>query len=168
MWKVLTGNSEFAIEWESAKQGTGTINGSSFSISLVKSGEGEFHILRDGRSYRAQVLKANPAEKSFMIRVNGEKCTVQVKDKFDLLLAEMGLSNLSQKKINEMRSPMPGLVIDIQVEAGQSVKTGDPLMILEAMKMENVLKSPTDGVIKKIAVSKGKAVEKNEILVQFE
>lgn len=168
MLKVLTGNSEFAIEWESVKEGTGTLNGAPFSLSIVPSGPDGFHILKDNISYRAEILKANPKEKTFLIRVNGEKFTVQVKDKFDILLAEMGLTNMTQKKINELRSPMPGLVLDIQVKPGDVVKTGDVLLILEAMKMENVLKSPTDGVIKKIVVVKGKAVEKNEILVQFE
>jgi biotin carboxyl carrier protein len=168
MWKVSTGQKEFDIEWESVKEGTGKLNGEAFSLSVTGSAEGGFHILKGNKSYRADVLKANPKEKTFLVRVNGEKFTLQVKDKFDQLLAEMGLSNMAQKKINEMRSPMPGLVLDIQVKPGDTVKTGDVLLILEAMKMENVLKSPTDGVIKKIAVEKGKAVEKNEILIHFE
>ena len=62
---------------------------------------------------------------------------------------------------------MPGMVLNILVAEGQEVKKGEALIILEAMKMENILKSPTDGVIKKIAINKGVAVEKNQILIQF-
>lgn len=62
---------------------------------------------------------------------------------------------------------MPGMVLNILVTEGQEVKKGDALIILEAMKMENILKSPTDGTIKKIAITKGFAVEKNQLLIQF-
>ena len=63
---------------------------------------------------------------------------------------------------------MPGRVLDIMLSAGSSVVKGDGVLILEAMKMENVIKSPADGVIKKIAVVKDQAVEKNEVLVELE
>ena len=62
---------------------------------------------------------------------------------------------------------MPGLVLDILVKVGDEVKKGDPLMILEAMKMENILKSASDGVIKKINVEKKQAVEKGQVLINF-
>ena len=62
---------------------------------------------------------------------------------------------------------MPGMVLNILVNEGDTIKKGDPLIVLEAMKMENILKSPTDGVIKKIPINKGVAVEKNQLLIQF-
>ena len=63
---------------------------------------------------------------------------------------------------------MPGLVLEIQVQAGQTVSKGDTLLILEAMKMENVLKAAADGVIKSIHVQKGAAVEKGALLLELE
>ena len=63
---------------------------------------------------------------------------------------------------------MPGLVLDILVEPGQTIHKGEAVLILEAMKMENIIKSPVDGTIKSIGINKGNAVEKNEILVNFE
>jgi biotin carboxyl carrier protein len=71
------------------------------------------------------------------------------------------------KKVNDVKAPMPGMVFNVLVSEGQDIKKGDPLIVLEAMKMENVLKSPTDGTVKKIAVTKGVAVEKNQVLIQF-
>ena len=62
---------------------------------------------------------------------------------------------------------MPGLVLGISINAGEKVTKGDTLLILEAMKMENVIKSPTDGVIKSIAVKKGETVEKNQVILNF-
>ncbi|WP_445724287.1 biotin/lipoyl-containing protein, partial [Flavobacterium sp.] len=67
-----------------------------------------------------------------------------------------------------IKAPMPGLILEINVEVGQSVKENDPLLILEAMKMENSFLSPRDGVIKSIAVEKGNAVDKGQLLVEFE
>jgi len=62
---------------------------------------------------------------------------------------------------------MPGLVLNILVEEGQDIKKGDALIVLEAMKMENILKSPADGKVKKVSVKKGVAVEKGQILIEF-
>ena len=63
---------------------------------------------------------------------------------------------------------MPGLVLDVKLNVGDSVEKGDSILILEAMKMENVLKSPAEGVVKSIHINKGDAVEKNQLLISFE
>ncbi|MCL4115950.1 UNVERIFIED_CONTAM: hypothetical protein GTU68_032768 [Idotea baltica] len=63
---------------------------------------------------------------------------------------------------------MPGLVLEIRVEKGQTIEKGEPILVLEAMKMENVLKSPSGGVVADIKIEKGEAVEKNQVLVTFE
>jgi biotin carboxyl carrier protein len=92
---------------------------------------------------------------------------VDLKDKADLLLKQLGLSNLAANSKKDIKAPMPGLILNIMVEEGKEVKKGDPLLILEAMKMENVIKSPSDGVVKSIKTQKGKSVEKNQILIEF-
>jgi biotin carboxyl carrier protein len=63
---------------------------------------------------------------------------------------------------------MPGLVIEYFVNEGDDVQAGDKLMILEAMKMENIIKASGEGKIKKLIVSKGSTVEKNQLLIEFE
>ncbi len=62
-------------------------------------------------------------------------------------------------------SPMPGVVMDILVSVGQTVKAGDTVVLLEAMKMENEIAASRDGVISSIAVSKGTTVESGAALV---
>ena len=63
---------------------------------------------------------------------------------------------------------MPGLIIKIWVNEGDEVKKGDALLILEAMKMENVIKSPRDGKVKKLNVQLKQAMEKNQVMLEFE
>ena len=86
----------------------------------------------------------------------------------DELLKSMGLEGALTPKINDLKAPMPGLVLDVMVASGTEVKKDEPLMILEAMKMENILKSPGDAVVKSIEIEKGNAVDKNQVLIHFE
>ena len=72
-----------------------------------------------------------------------------------------------QPKVNNVRAPMPGLIIDLKVRNGDTVKAGDALLILEAMKMENIIKAPGDATVKSVKVSKGDGVEKNQVLIEF-
>ena len=64
----------------------------------------------------------------------------------------------------QVTSPMPGTILDVKVSSGQAVKSGDVLMILEAMKMENEIMAPRDGTVTAVSVSKGAAVETGTLL----
>ena len=86
----------------------------------------------------------------------------------DELIKSMGIERGRTKVVNAIKAPMPGLILEINVSVGQEVKENDPLLILEAMKMENCFLSPRDGIIKSIAVEKGNAVEKGQLLIEFE
>ncbi|MCX6294708.1 MAG: biotin/lipoyl-binding protein [Bacteroidetes bacterium] len=156
---------EHSIELENAS--AGTIDGKTFSWDVIEVKNGSFHVIKDNRSYNVEVIKADASEKSFLVSVNGNKYQLNVKDKFDELLKSLGFDELNAKKVNEIKAPMPGLVLDIRVSEGDIVKKGDPILVLEAMKMENIIKSPADGIIKKINVNKGFAVEKNQVLIFF-
>lgn len=143
------------------------INNKPFQWDLVEIKDGYFHILSENKSYRAEVVKTETATKSFTFKINGKICTVELKDKFDLLLEKMGMSGASAHKINNIKAPMPGLIIDLKIKMGDHVKPGDQLLILEAMKMENILKSPGEGIVKQVKVKKGDSVEKGQVLVEF-
>ena len=68
---------------------------------------------------------------------------------------------------NTVTSPMPGTILSISVKAGDSVKAGQVLMILEAMKMENEIVAPEDGVVASVAVAQGANVNTGDVLVVF-
>ena len=92
----------------------------------------------------------------------------EIKDSLDLLVDQLGLAVTNNERVDSVLAPMPGLVLKMMVAKGDAVEEGQPLLILEAMKMENVIKSPTAGVIKSIDVEVGAAVEKKKVLLVFE
>jgi biotin carboxyl carrier protein len=143
------------------------VNGKLVRWDLVKVTDGYFHIVYGTKSYTAELLKADYLAKSFQFRINGNNYSVAVKDRFDLLLEKMGMNSNAASKLNNIKAPMPGLIIDLKVKQGDSVKAGDALIILEAMKMENIIKSPGDGTVRTLRVKKGESVEKNQVLIEF-
>ena len=145
----------------------GVLNEKLVKGNFIKINDYQFHIIFNNISYNIDLMKTNRDDKSLTIKVNSVKFNLQLKDKYDELLHSLGLDNLTTKKASDVKAPMPGMVLSVLVKEGLEVKKGDALIILEAMKMENILKSPNDGIIKKIIANKGKAVEKNEILIQF-
>ena len=164
MLKATVNKSTFEIDKEGDNW---LINGNPIDWDMIEVTKKYFHIIHDHKSYRAEVVKADSATKSFLLKVNGRHYPVTVKDKFELLLEKMGMNAGAASKINSIKAPMPGLIIDLKVKAGDEVKAGNPLLVLEAMKMENVIKSPGDGIVKSVNVEKGKSVEKGQVLIEF-
>jgi len=144
-----------------------TLNGKPFDYDVVALGNGRYHMLLNGKSIMVEVLEQNHDEKAFRLRVNGKLATAKVQDQYDLLLKQLGIDLAATRKVSELKAPMPGLVLRIIVEPGQAVSQGEPLLVLEAMKMENVMKSPGDGIVKKVECIQGTAVEKGQVLVTF-
>ena len=165
MLKVAINNKEYSVE--ETKEGM-SIGGDLFAWDLLPLSENRFHAIYKDQSFQLDVVNADYQAKTFQIKVNGQVFELTAKDRFDLLLDKLGMSGATAQKMNELKAPMPGLVLEILATPGAEVQKGDKLLILEAMKMENVLKSPGDGVVKAIKVEKGNNVEKNEVLIVFE
>ncbi len=137
-------------------------------IDFAQTPTGDFHILKNNKSYKANVISNNFHNKNYQIVVNNSVYNIDIQTPLDELIHQLGFSLNLAKQVNSIQSPMPGLILEINVQQGQEVKQGDNLLILEAMKMENNLTSPRDGVIKTIQVKKGDTVEKGLLLIEFE
>lgn len=160
-------NEQFKFEIEQDSEEI-LVNGKKTEACIQKTGDGSFHVILDFKSYNAELESVNQAEKTFTFLINGRSYSVKMEDRFDILLKELGMSQLANSKVDKIKAPMPGLVLDILIEEGQSISKGDEVLVLEAMKMENVLKAPGDGVVKSISIKKGDAVEKNQVLLVLE
>ncbi len=145
----------------------GVLNDKNVSGNFIKINESQYHFLYNNLSYTIEVIKFNNEDKTLVLKINNQRFTLTIKDKYDELLKNLGLDNLTAKKVSDIKAPMPGMVLNILVTEAKEVKKEDILVILEAMKMENSLKASADGTVKKIVAVKGTAVEKNQVLIQF-
>lgn len=127
-----------------------------------------YHLLKENRSFKAEVLTENFLQRKYDIKINSNTYNVAISKELDLLIEEMGLSLGTAQMINDIKAPMPGLILEVNVEEGAEVKEGDYLLVLEAMKMENTLTAPRDGVVKSVSVKTGQTVEKNQVLIEME
>ena len=137
-------------------------------LDLIPDGEGRYHVLLEGRSYHAELESVDSPNRQYTFRINGSKYTVHIADQYERLIQQLGLSVGGSHKQNTVKAPMPGLVLNVLVEPGQVVQKGDALLILEAMKMENVLKAVNDGVVKTVQAIKGSTVDKGALLLEME
>ena len=144
------------------------IDGKNTEIDLVKLLDNKFHILQNHKSYNLEVIHADYKLKRFSIKVNDNIYDLNLMTELDALLDKMGMSSGSDEKMDNVKAPMPGLVLDILVEIGQTINKGDNLVVLEAMKMENIIKANGTGIVKSIKVNKKDAVEKNQLLIEME
>ncbi len=138
------------------------------SLDALQISDSKFHILEHNKSYKAEIIKADFNKKAYEIKINNTPYTIDISDSLDLLIKDMGFAIGSAKQIDSVKAPMPGLILEIHVKEKQEVKEDDSLLILEAMKMENMITSPRDGVIKSVFVKQGDAVDKNQLLIEFE
>lgn len=122
MLKATINTQTFDIQSDKAGM---SVNSQPFNWDLVEIKDGNFHILYNKRSFNAEVLEADYQTKSFLIKINNHKHSISVKDRFDLLLDQLGMNNVNSAKVNDLKAPMPGLIVDIKVKVGDMVKKGD-------------------------------------------
>ena len=167
MFKAKVGDQTFEFEFSDEKFLEGSVNGETFKMNIAKKGNFH-HLIHKHASYKVSIVSFDYEDKTCVIQVNNNSYVVSVENRFDLLLNQLGMNNINNQKLNDVKAPMPGLVTDIMVKPGDSVKKGDGLIILEAMKMENIIRTTADCFVKSIEVEKSDTVEKNQVLIKLE
>ncbi len=137
-------------------------------LDTVQIAENKYHVLKNNKPFKLELDDSNFYNKKYTIKVNNNTYIVDISNPLDLLIDKMGFTFGHTKHVNFIKAPMPGLILDIHVKEGQEVKEDEALLILEAMKMENVISSPRDGLIKSVNISKGDAIDKGHLLIEFE
>lgn len=138
------------------------------NLDVQKTSSGAYHLLVNDKSVASEIVASDFLNRSYTVKINSNLYQVKISNQLDVLIKDMGLSLSANQIINEIKAPMPGMILDVSVEVGQEVIEGDSLLVLEAMKMENTIMAPRDAVIKSITVKKGKTVSKNEVLIEME
>ena len=146
-----------------------TFDGAEIAVAdLVHRTGNQFHLLHNNRSVNAEVLQYDAAAKTAQVLIEGELFEIKIKEELDQMLDQMGFSNVTVRQQKQIKAPMPGMVTAVAVTAGQQVKEGERLLILEAMKMENSIIIHNDATISRVAVKAGQAVDKGQVLVELE
>mgnify|MGYP001167932654 FL=1 len=131
-------------------------------------GPGVYDVRMGTKNVRIETLEGPDDDGHVRIRVNRVEHQLQVLDDQKMLLESMGMSDGAEAVESSVEAPMPGKVLEVKVAAGDEVVAGDGLLVLEAMKMENVLRAPRDGKIERVDAPVGEAVEKGAVLVTYE
>jgi len=126
------------------------------------------HILKDQKSHRVQLISMDSSKRIVQIKLDGQEYQVQVLNETDQMVESMGMATEIGPKAGDIIAPMPGKVLQVLVKPGQEVEEGTPLLVLEAMKMENILKSPASGIVQEVHISENETVDKNQKLIIIE
>lgn len=138
------------------------VNGEERTVDFRRITESLYSALIDNQSIEAYVERR---DESYQVIIRGDLYDVQVLDERQqrLMRSSSGFA-VAQGELT-VRSPMPGLIVDVRVTEGQAVERGASLCVLESMKMENEIKAPRAGKIERIHIAKGDSVEQNRVLV---
>jgi acetyl/propionyl-CoA carboxylase alpha subunit len=164
MYQANINNSSYQLLLENTVQ----LNGVEKKVLFTPISAESFRMKVQDKEYVADLVRIDREQKTVVLRIEGKKYSVQVKEPLDLFLDKIGIQLPVAKKMNNLIAPMPGMILKLMVKEGVVVKKGDALLILEAMKMENVFKASEDAVIKSMNISEKQAVEKGTELITFE
>ncbi|MGF1560535.1 MAG: acetyl-CoA carboxylase biotin carboxyl carrier protein subunit [Flavobacteriaceae bacterium] len=156
-YTITLGELEFILDKDDLKR-----------FDIVPTADAGFHVLKDNKAYDVHVLHTDHHNKKMTVAVNGNRYSMKIEDSHDQMVKQMGLLSIASQKIKDVKAPMPGLIVDVLVKEGQEISEGTPLIVLSAMKMENILLAPADGTIKSVMVAKEDTVDKGQIIVEME
>lgn len=149
---------------EILRDGRISINGKIHEVDFMSLAEANyFSILKDMRSYELAI--EDKADGTVDILMGGRMFTGRVLDERAMLM--MNRSGGLKLSSGEVVSPMPGLIVQVLVKAGDMVEQGQTVIILESMKMQNELKAPRTGKVSQVAISAGNTVDKGAILLSI-
>jgi acetyl/propionyl-CoA carboxylase alpha subunit len=155
------GDKEFTIDVN--REGEITVNGVPHAVDIQSVGDASMYsLIVDGRSYDIFI---DEHDEKYLVVMQGGLLEAKVQDERTHRLVGLRRGPLAPVGEVLVKAPMPGVVVDVPVGEGQPVQTGDVVVVLESMKMQNELKSPRAGVVHRVRVKPGDKVDQNQIMV---
>lgn len=162
--RVALPGGEHAVELRGANV---VVGGREAACDLAQAGETRrFSLLMGGRSWRFTAREGPGGRWQFVLA--GREVAAEALGERAARIREMSAQGETGPRVREVRAPMPGLVVEVVVRAGDEVGAGDRVAVVEAMKMENELRAAAAGRVARVLVEAGAAVEKDQLLVEFE
>jgi len=141
-------------------------NDSTKSYQFHRQNNGRYLLRTGTKLFRLDNVQYDKHTVTFTI--NGQWCSVDLRNEQDLLLDRLGFKTEAEMGEGELNAPMPGQILEILVAEGDEVTLGEPVAILEAMKMENELKAPVAGIVNNIVAAEGNSLDKNALILEIE
>lgn len=142
------------------------IDGNNIQLEVVKLKENQYSVIFKNKVFEFTIEQNSGVH--YLFHHDNQSFDIEIEDETDQLLHKYKNQGQSSHRLLEVKAPMPGLVLKVEVKVGQTVTSGSGLVILEAMKMENEIRSITDGVVKEIRVKERTAIEKGDTLIILE
>ena len=153
-------NFSVGLEEETAK-----IIESNESIQLLST-DGNYTVVSNGRrSFEIWVVEEQPGFR--ILNVDGIEIKIEKRERLTDLFEKIGYQEDARNSISEIKAPMPGTIVEILVKEGQEIEANDPILILEAMKMENIIRATSAATVTEIVANVGSVVQKNDTLIKF-
>jgi biotin carboxyl carrier protein len=158
-------NNQDKYEFTKSSEGI-SLDGEKMNWDILLKSSKKIHLILNNRSVTADIIKENENDGHWVIRIAGEDYDIRVDD--DKLKDSVSINKKAGLTgIVECKAPMPGQVVSIEVKIGDTVKKGEPLLVLKAMKMENIIQSPGNGKVTSILITEGDTVIKGQVMVRF-
>lgn len=134
------------------------------NLDLIQISPFSYSLLVDHQSHH---LSIRPSREGYMVDLRRRTYFVKLRDDLDLTIEKMGLSQTDRDHSGQVSAPIPGLITSVSIAVNDDIETGDKLLILEAMKMENEISAPLSGSVAAVHVAPGDTVEKGALLVEI-
>jgi biotin carboxyl carrier protein len=144
-----------------------TVNNSAFDLSSDDTKNVIDITDKKGTTHQAVIRSIQYDKKTVTVLLDQKEIVVEISDDIDQKMLALGIDLKKLQKVKSIKAPMPGLILKTLVSEGQEIKAGQPLFVLEAMKMENVFNAPDDVIVKTIKIKEGDTVDKNQELIVF-
>jgi biotin carboxyl carrier protein len=143
-----------------------TINSKKTDIKIFESDDGFTYLVYKNKKYLVEITEKN--QNKYTVMINGVSYSFTVESPISYLRKKYLAKHQITNKIEQIIAPMPGKIIELLVEENAEIKEGEPIVILEAMKMQNEINSHVAGKVKKIHVKQFDSVAKDELIIEIE
>lgn len=159
---IVEGNAKY--NFKTAEDEIKSVNGKKEKISIKENGQNTIIIKYRNKNYQAEIVEKN--QNRYVVLINGNSYEFAVETPTSQKRKKIITQKTGEIKDFDVKAPMPGKVVDVFVENGDLIKSGETLFTLEAMKMQNEILSEVTGEITEINVSPGENILKNQLVIK--